>query len=99
MTRHPSILASRALLNTRLIVPIITLAWGTVMTLTGIIHNWSGLMACRFFLGIPESGIFPACAYYVTSWYPRHEAQYRTALFYASASMAYVLAVSLVLGV
>lgn len=59
--------------------------------LLGIIHNYQGLLATRFFLGIPEAGIFPACAYYVTSWYPRHEAQYRTALFYASASFAYVL--------
>ncbi|KEZ46290.1 hypothetical protein SAPIO_CDS1211 [Scedosporium apiospermum] len=46
------------------------------------------LLAARFFLGVPEAGIFPACAYYITSWYTRHEAMYRTALFYATASLA-----------
>ncbi|CVL13727.1 hypothetical protein FPRO06_07716 [Fusarium proliferatum] len=69
-------------------ITFITISWGIIMTLMGLIHNWEGLLATRFMLGIPESGIFPACAYYVTSWYPRREAQYRTALFYASASLA-----------
>jgi hypothetical protein len=63
------------------------------MTLTGIVHNYKGLLACRFFLGVPESGIFIACAYYVTGWHLRHEAQYRTALFYGAASLAYDLPV------
>lgn len=72
------------------IVPSITITWGIVMTLMGIVTNYQGLLAARFFLGVPESGIFPACAYYVTSWYSRHEAMYRTALFYATASLAYV---------
>ncbi|KAI5456051.1 major facilitator superfamily domain-containing protein [Mariannaea sp. PMI_226] len=69
-------------------IPSITITWGIVMTLMGIVTNYHGLLAARFFLGVPESGIFPACAYYVTSWYTRHEAMYRTALFYATASLA-----------
>jgi MFS family permease len=56
--------------------------------ISGLIHNYHGLLACRFFLGVREAGIFPACVYYVTSWYPRKDDQYRTALFYASASLA-----------
>ena len=58
------------------------------MTLMGIVHNYQGLLAARFFMGIPEAGIFPGSAYYITSWYTRHEAMYRTALFYATASLA-----------
>jgi MFS family permease len=58
------------------------------MTLMGIVHNYEGLLAARFFLGIAEAGIFPACTYYITCWYTRHEAMYRTALFYATASLA-----------
>lgn len=60
------------------------------MTLMGIVHNYEGLLAARFMLGVPEAGIFPACAYYITIWYTRHEAMYRTALFYATASLALV---------
>jgi MFS family permease len=60
------------------------------MVCHGFVHNYAGLLACRLVLGIPEAGIFPACSYYVTMWYPRAEAQYRTALFYGAASLAYV---------
>lgn len=28
--------------------------WGIVMTLTGIVTNFGGLVACRFFLGVFE---------------------------------------------
>lgn len=58
------------------------------MTLMGIVHNYEGLLAARFMLGVPEAGIFPAAAYYITLFYARHEAMYRTALFYATASLA-----------
>ena len=70
------------------LVPSIAITWGVVMTLMGIVHNYEGLLAARFFLGVPESGIFPAAAFYITMWYTRHEAMYRTALFYATASLA-----------
>ncbi|KFY49688.1 hypothetical protein V496_09860 [Pseudogymnoascus sp. VKM F-4515 (FW-2607)] len=69
-------------------IPTITVAWGIVMVCHGFVHNYAGLLACRLVLGIPEAGIFPACSYYVTMWYPRAEAQYRTALFYGAASLA-----------
>lgn len=62
--------------------------WGIVMTLMGVVRSYEGLLAARFFLGVPEAGIFPGCAYYITNWYTRHEAMYRTALFYATASLA-----------
>ncbi|OAQ89908.1 major facilitator superfamily transporter [Purpureocillium lilacinum] len=75
-------------LSPRTWIPSITVSWGIVMTLMGIVHNYEGLLAARFFLGVPESGIFPAAAYYITMWYTRHEAMYRTALFYATASLA-----------
>jgi len=29
------------------------------MTLMGIVHNFAGLAAARFFLGLAESGLFP----------------------------------------
>ncbi|KAL2111023.1 hypothetical protein VUR80DRAFT_380 [Thermomyces stellatus] len=75
-------------LSPRVWIPAITISWGVVMTLMGVVHNYEGLLAARFFLGVPEAGIFPASAYYITSWYTRHEAMYRTALFYATASLA-----------
>jgi MFS family permease len=38
---------------------ILILAWGTVMTLSGVVQNFAGLVATRFFLGLAEAGFFP----------------------------------------
>ncbi|KAL2829623.1 major facilitator superfamily domain-containing protein [Aspergillus pseudoustus] len=69
-------------------LPSIVTAWGIVMTLTGVVQNYSGLLAARFFLGLTEAGLFPGLAFYVSLWYPRANAQFRLALIFASASMA-----------
>lgn len=69
-------------------LPTIMVAWGVVMTLMGIVQNYSGLLAARFFLGVTEAGLFPGVAYYITMWYCRHEAQFRQALFFSAASVA-----------
>jgi MFS family permease len=37
---------------------------------------------------LPEAGLYPGAAYYITLWYPRHRAQYRQALFFSAASIA-----------
>ena len=39
--------------------PIMMLGWGIVMTLTGLVTNFTGLVVARVFLGITESGLFP----------------------------------------
>ncbi|KAJ5095329.1 Major facilitator superfamily domain general substrate transporter [Penicillium alfredii] len=69
-------------------LPLIMIAWGIVMTLMGVVHNYTGLLATRLFLGIAEAGLYPGVAYYITLWYPRHRAQYRQALFFSAASIA-----------
>lgn len=35
-------------------IGVLVIAWGIVMTCTGFIHNFSGLVAIRFFLGLAE---------------------------------------------
>ena len=35
-------------------LPVIVLIWGISMTLMGIVRNYSGLLATRFFLGVGE---------------------------------------------
>lgn len=39
----------------------------------GFVHNWSGLMAARWFLGLTEAGLFPGINYYLSCWYKRSE--------------------------
>ncbi|KAK7413573.1 hypothetical protein QQX98_007582 [Neonectria punicea] len=69
-------------------LPTIMVAWGTVMTLMGIVQNYHGLLVARIFLGLTEAGLFPGVAYYLTMWYCRHEIQFRQALFFSAASIA-----------
>lgn len=39
----------------RLWLPTLTIAWGIVATLLGIVHNLAGFFVARFFLGVGES--------------------------------------------
>ncbi|EKG17513.1 Major facilitator superfamily [Macrophomina phaseolina MS6] len=64
------------------------IAWGTVMTLMGIVQNYEGLVGARVALGLAESGFFPASTYLLTTWYKRFELQTRMAVFFSAASMA-----------
>jgi MFS family permease len=69
-------------------LPIIMILWGIVMTTMGLVHNFSGLMACRWFLGITEAGLFPGVNYYLSAWYKRRELGIRAAIFFSAAALA-----------
>ncbi|KAK3072726.1 hypothetical protein LTR53_006308 [Teratosphaeriaceae sp. CCFEE 6253] len=69
-------------------IAILMFCWGVVMTLMGIVSNRNGLYAARFFLGVAESGFFPAATYLLTIWYKRYEVQKRMAVFYTAASLS-----------
>ncbi|KAJ4006487.1 hypothetical protein NW766_010579 [Fusarium irregulare] len=78
----------------RLWLPTLTIAWGIVATLLGIVQNKAGFFVARFFLGVTESGLFPdvdeikGVVYYFSMWYKRRERQYRISLFFSAASLA-----------
>lgn len=63
-------------------------AWGSVMTLMGLVNSYHGLLISRIFLGVAEAGLFPGVAYYLTSWYVREELAFRQGLFFSAASVA-----------
>ncbi|KAG8691829.1 hypothetical protein FRC11_008453 [Ceratobasidium sp. 423] len=63
-------------------------SWGTIMTLMGLVKNYTGLMIARTFLGIAEGGLFPGIAFYITLWYRRSETGARMAIYYAAATVA-----------
>ncbi|KAH7123607.1 MFS transporter [Dendryphion nanum] len=69
-------------------LPTLTLAWGIVATLMGVVQNLTGFFIVRFFLGVTESGLFPGVVYYLSMWYKRNERQYRISLFFSCASLA-----------
>jgi MFS family permease len=69
-------------------LPCMCLCWGIVTTLQSQVHNFGGLVACRFFLGLLEGGLFPGIVLYLSGFYRRHELQVRIGLFFSAAAMS-----------
>lgn len=69
-------------------LPVIMLLWGICMTLMGLVTNYSGLLAARWFLGLTEAGLFPGVNYYLSCWYKRSEFGIRAAVFFSAAALA-----------
>ncbi|TIA93372.1 hypothetical protein E3P99_00216 [Wallemia hederae] len=69
-------------------VPLMAVGWAVVCTLTGIVQNYSGLLAVRWFLGLTEGGLFPAMILILTAWYPRHQQGKRITIVYLGSQVA-----------
>lgn len=54
----------------------------------GVIHDYTGLIITRFFLGLTEAGLFPGVNYYLSCWYKRSEFGIRAAVFFSAAAFA-----------
>ncbi len=69
-------------------IPAIMVVWGIVMTTMGLTHDFGGLMAARWFLGLAEAGLFPGISYYLSCWYKRSEFGIRMAIFFSAAAVS-----------
>lgn len=58
------------------------------MVTMGLTHNFQGMMAARFFLGVAEAGLFPGINYYLSCWYKRDEFGIRAAIFFSAAAVS-----------
>ncbi|KAL2870226.1 putative MFS transporter [Aspergillus lucknowensis] len=67
---------------------ILITSWGTIMTLTGIVQNFAGLMVTRILLGVFEAGFFPGAVYLCTFWYMPKELSSRIAVFYCASALS-----------
>ncbi|GJJ12933.1 hypothetical protein Clacol_007180 [Clathrus columnatus] len=61
---------------------ICVILWGITSALTGITHNYAGIMACRIFIGLPEAAFYPGAIYLLSRWYTRKELALRSAGLY-----------------
>ncbi|KAF7719074.1 MFS-type transporter [Penicillium ucsense] len=75
-------------LRPSIFIPSIMLACGICMTCMGLVKNYSGLMAVRWFLGLSEAGLFPGVGYFLSCWYRRSEFGVRMAIFFSAAALA-----------
>ncbi|KAL6353849.1 hypothetical protein LRP88_12844 [Fusarium phalaenopsidis] len=61
-------------------ISAIVIAWGLVMTFSGLTQNFGGLLAIRLLLGATESGFFPGSILIISKWYLPNETQTRIAM-------------------
>ncbi|KAH7136009.1 major facilitator superfamily domain-containing protein [Dendryphion nanum] len=81
------------------VLPIMMFSFGSATLLSSCVHNWSGMMALRWFLGMAESAFFPLVIYYLTTFYRRGELARRLAIFYAASNIANAFSGLLAFGV
>ncbi|KAK8006106.1 tartrate transporter [Apiospora marii] len=67
---------------------LIMVLWGIATVGQGLVTNVSGLVGCRFVIGIFEAGVFPGSTYLISMYYKRYELQWRMSLFFCSAILA-----------
>ncbi|KIK65240.1 hypothetical protein GYMLUDRAFT_980832 [Collybiopsis luxurians FD-317 M1] len=70
------------------LLPTLLSLWGVVTTLQGVVKSYSGLLACRFFLGLFEGGVFPGLVLYLSYFYPRCKMNTRVSAFFSAASLS-----------
>jgi MFS family permease len=69
-------------------IAFLATAWGIVATLTGLVHSFGSLVACRLILGALEAGLFPGLNVYLTFFYTKSELAMRVGYLFVSAAIA-----------
>ncbi|KAL1632291.1 hypothetical protein SLS56_003706 [Neofusicoccum ribis] len=81
------------------VLPILMFTFGSMTLLGASVHNFGGMMALRWILGMSESAFFPLVIYYLTTFYRRGELARRLAIFYAASNIANAFSGLLAFGV
>ncbi|KAK7521224.1 MFS general substrate transporter [Phyllosticta citriasiana] len=81
------------------VLAILMFSFGSFTLLSAAVHNFGGMMAVRWFLGMSESAFFPLVIYYLTTFYRRGELARRLSLFYAASNIANAFSGLLAFGV
>lgn len=72
----------------RVVMCITVFCWGVSMCGLAASTNYSGLIACRFLLGLFEAACLPLFTVITTTWYRRSEQPLRIALWYGTNGLA-----------
>ncbi|KAJ5156602.1 hypothetical protein N7492_009405 [Penicillium capsulatum] len=67
---------------------ILIVCWGIIMTLTGVVKSFGGLLAVRILLGVFEAGFFPGAVYLCSFWYMPRDLATRIAVFYCASALS-----------
>ncbi|KFA69459.1 hypothetical protein S40285_04639 [Stachybotrys chlorohalonatus IBT 40285] len=64
------------------------LVWAVVSACAALVQNFTGLVICRFFLGVTEAPFYPGATYMLSTFYTRREVAARIALLYCAQILA-----------
>jgi MFS family permease len=81
------------------IISSFVIIWGSILMLTAACENFSGLAACRFFLGCFESVITPSFMMIIGMWYSREDQPARAGVFFCCNGVGQMIAGMLFYGV
>ncbi|KPM35416.1 hypothetical protein AK830_g11164 [Neonectria ditissima] len=62
--------------------------WGATLACMAACTNYSGLLACRFFLGVLEAAIVPAWVLFTSQWYTKEEQAFRVGIWFSVCGAA-----------
>ncbi|KAJ3483425.1 hypothetical protein NLG97_g7312 [Lecanicillium saksenae] len=54
----------------------------------GLVRNFEGLVAMRFFIGILEAGLIPGSIFLLSAYYPRYELQWRLSMLHVGNAVS-----------
>lgn len=69
-------------------IAFITVCWGIVSTMTGVVQNFAGLVTLRLLLGLFEGGLLPGLTMYLTFFYTRNEIALRIGYLFVSSALS-----------
>lgn len=73
--------------NAKRYLPVVMVLFGTISMCTAASKSPASLLAARFFLGFPESGIVPACILLFSFWYKPVEQAWRVGDFFSTSAL------------
>ncbi|PVH77347.1 MFS general substrate transporter [Cadophora sp. DSE1049] len=73
--------------------------WAVVSALTAVCTNYTGLVLCRFFLGVTEAPFYPGALYILSTFYTRKEIALRISILYSAALTATAVAGLIAIGI
>jgi MFS family permease len=79
-------------------MPALVLGWGIAQASMAACHNYSSLLAARFFLGLFEAGCLPLFSIITAQWYRRAEQPIRVAAWYSTNGAATIIGSALSFG-
>jgi MFS family permease len=78
--------------SARRLIAASLIAWGSLTSLTALVHTPGQLYLARFILGVAEAGFFPGVIVYLSHWFIQEDRAKATSNFMAAIPLSFVIA-------